>query len=184
MKVFIIHGAYGSPQENWIPWLKFELKKIKSEVIIPAFPTPEGQSLKNWMSVFERYLEELDEDTILIGHSIGATFVLRVLEKIKKQIKASFLVAGVLSYLNIEEFDNINRTFIEKEFNTKKIRQNCKKFYIINSDNDPYIPLDKAERLAQELNTKVIIVKNAGHFNIKAGYAKFEFLLEKIKKEL
>jgi len=78
----------------------------------------------------------------------------------------------------------LNKTFLEKPFDWKKIRQNCKSFYVFHSDNDPYIPLSKAEELAKSLNAELIIVKNAGHFNKASGYIKFELLLEKINKEL
>ena len=37
-KVVIIHGANGSPEENWFPWLKKELETKGIEVIIPQFP--------------------------------------------------------------------------------------------------------------------------------------------------
>ena len=66
----------------------------------------------------------------------------------------------------------------------KKIRNNCKKFYVINSDNDPYVPLEKGQQLADNLNTKLIVIKNAGHINAEFGYTKFQQLLEYIKQEL
>ena len=55
---------------------------------------------------------------------------------------------------------------------------------MFRSDNDPYVPLEKAQELAKHLGVDVIIVKNAGHFNEKAGYTKFELLLENIRNVL
>ena len=49
----IVHGTYGHPQENWIPWLRKELELLNYEVIAPHFPTPENQSLDTWITVFQ-----------------------------------------------------------------------------------------------------------------------------------
>ena len=57
MKFFIIHGSYGNPNENWFPWLKKELEKEGCIVFIPEFPTPENQSLKNWMEIFNDFYQ-------------------------------------------------------------------------------------------------------------------------------
>ena len=177
---FIIHGAYGNPKENWIPWLKNELEKQDYKVYVPKFPTPRKQTLNNWLKVFKKYEKYADEDSILIGHSLGVTFILTLLEKIK--IKSAYLVAGFISPLNNPQFDRINRTFINKKFNWRKIRRNCNKFYLFHSDNDPYVPLEKAEEIAKKLKIRIIIVKNAGHFNKDSGYIKFPELLKKIAK--
>lgn len=182
--VFIIHGAYGNPEENWFPWLKSELEKLGCRVFVPKFPTPENQSLENWLKVFEEYKQYLNEDSIVVGHSLGPVFLLNILEKLDKPIKAAFFVSGFVGLLENPEFDNINKSFVDKNFDWQKIKQNCKKFYVFHSDNDPYVPLEKAEQLAKNLGVDVILVKNAGHFNEKAGYTKFELLLEKVKKEL
>lgn len=181
--VFIIHGSYGNPEENWFPWLKEELEKLGHQVFVPRFPTPKNQSLENWLHVFKQYENELDEDSIVVGHSLGPAFLLSVLEKAEKKIKAAFFVAPFVSFLGNGTFDRVNKTFYNK-FNWGKIKQNCKKFYIFHSDSDPYVPIEKAEEVAEELNTQIILVEGAGHFNEETGYKKFDFLLEKIKKEI
>lgn len=182
--VFIIHGAYGHPKENWFPWLKSELEKLDCRVFIPQFPTPEDQSLETWLKVFEEYKQYLDEDSVVVGHSLGPAFLLDILEKLDKPVKATFFVSGFTGLSGNPDFDKINQSFVNKSFDWKKIKQNCPKFFVFHSDNDPYIPTEKAEDLAKNLDVAVIIVKNAGHFNKEAGYTKFNFLLEKIKHEL
>ena len=84
--------------------------------------------------------------------------------------------------LGNEKFDEINKTFTTKEFNWEKIKANCKEFYIFHSDNDPYVPLEKAKELAEKLGTEVILIKGAGHFNEESGYVEFNTLLEAIRK--
>jgi predicted alpha/beta hydrolase family esterase len=184
-KAFIIHGAYGHPEENWIPWLKAELEKNNYEVHVPTFPTPENQNLKSWREVFQPYEKLLNESSILIGHSIGVAFILDTLERISISIKASFLISGFIGPFEGEwanpDFDLINQTFTEKKFDWETIKRNCRNFYIYHSDNDPYVPMYKAEEIAAHLNTKVIVIQNAGHFNEKAGYLTFEELLNNIK---
>lgn len=182
--IFIIHSAFGHPDENWIPWLKVELEKLGNKVFVPKFPTPDNQTLDNWKRVFSEYEKFLDANSIVIGHSIGTAFLLNVLESRDEFIKASFFIAGFISLLGIPNFDEINKTFIERNFNWKKIKQNCRKFYIFYSDNDRYVPMSEADKLSDKLGVEPMLVKNAGHFNEKAGYIKFDLLLDKIKSEL
>lgn len=179
--IFIIHGAYGQPEENWFPWLKSELEKLDCRVFVPKFPTPKNQSLKNWLRVFGDYKQYLNEDSIVIGHSLGPVFLLSIIQELKKPIKAAFFVSGFLDLLGNPDFDNINKSFIEKKFDWQKIKQKCPEFFVFHSDNDPYVSLEKSRKFAKKLEVKVILVKNAGHFNKKAGYSKFDLILKKIK---
>ncbi len=180
VKVIIIHGAYGTSKENWFPWLEMKLKNDGVKVYIPKFPTPEGQTLDNWMKVFNKYLNILDENTILVGHSLGPAFILNVLERVNKVVKAAFLVAPFVGSLGNPKFD----TFTDKKFDWERIKSRCKKFYIYASDNDPYVPLEKSKYLAKKLDAVFRIVSGAGHFNEAAGYIKFELLLEDIEEML
>ena len=84
MKAYIIHGAYGHPKENWIPWLKSQLEILGVKTVVPDFPTPESQSLESWNKVFEPHIATLDSESILIGHSIGSGFILSILETITR----------------------------------------------------------------------------------------------------
>ncbi len=183
-KFFIIHGSYGNPEENWFPWLKKELEKEGNTCFVPKLPTPKNQNLDTWMKVFKPYLMEIDEETVFIGHSLGPAFILSILEKLNFKVKVCFFVSGFLNLLGNPTFDKINETFVQKEFNWKKIKENCSKLYVIHSDNDPYVPLNEAENLANKLGTKVIIIKNAGHFNESSGFKKFDFLLKMIEKDI
>jgi len=182
MKAFIIHGTFGHPQENWFPWLKEELEKLGFEVFVPAFPTPEGQSLESWMRAFEEFLPKVDWETIFVAHSIGPAFVLSVLERLEKPVKACFFVSGFVGSLGKREFDEFNDDIAKREFDWSKIRKNCGRFFLFHSDNDPYVPVEKARNLGRLLGARPIIVKGAGHFNEKAGYKEFPLLLEKIRE--
>lgn len=182
--IFIIHGTYGHPKENWFFWLKLELEKLGCKVFVPKFPTPKNQTLENWLKVFEEYKKHLDENSIVVGHSLGPAFLLNVLERIDKPIKAAFFVSGFTGLLGNSEIDEINKSFVDKSFDWQKIKQNCPKFFVFHSDNDPYVLLEKSKEFAKNLGVNVILVKNAGHFNEKAGYTKFNLLLDKIKEVL
>jgi hypothetical protein len=182
--VIIIHGTDGSPEGNWFSWLKSELEKLDCKVFVPKFPTPENQSLENWLKVFEEYRQYLDEDSIVVGHSLGPAFLLNVLENLSHPIKCSFFVSGFTGLINNPEFDELNKTFTVKQFDWEKIKNNSKKFVIINSDDDPYVPLEKGKELAKNLDTELTILENAGHINKESGYTKFDFLLGKIKERL
>jgi len=176
----IIHGAYGNPNENWIPWLKTELEKFDYEVAVPAFPTPENQNLESWLDVASPYLEKLNDESVLIGHSIGAVFLLSVLEKLNAPVKTTIFASGFLNDLGNDDFDKINRIFYEKDFDWQRIKQNSQNVFVFHGDNDPYVPLSESENLAKNLGTNVKVIENGGHLNKSAGFDKFSELLEVI----
>ena len=179
--VFIIHGSYGYPDENWFPWLRLELEKLNCKVFVPKFPTPENQTLENWLKVFEPYRKYINKDSIVIGHSLGPAFLLNIIQELNSPIKAAFFVSGFIGLLGNPNFDNINKSFVDQNFDWDKIKQNCKHFFVFHSDNDPYVPLEEAKKLAKNLGVDVILIHGAGHFNKNSGYVKFELLLDRIK---
>lgn len=182
-KVFLIHGSFGNPKENWFPWLKRQLEDRGYQVMAPKFPTPKGQSLKSWRKVFLEFEEQLDGDTIFVAHSLGPAFVLDILERSSIQVKACFFVSGFLGSLGLSEFDKLNESFTQRKFTFGKIRMNCKKFVLFHSDNDPYVSLEKAEELRVWLGCELNALSGAGHFNKASGYLEFKELLTRILGE-
>jgi len=181
--IFIIHGTGGHPQENWFPWLKAELEKKGCNVIVPQFPTPKNQTPETWFEVFSKYKNDFTTDTILVAHSLGGAFALRVLEHYPIEIKAAFFVSTPIGVRPIKNWDG-DQPFIGKPFDWKVIRSHAKRFVVFHSDDDPMVGVGNGIELARNLGAEFVQLPNAGHFNAKAGYLKFELLLEKINEAL
>ncbi len=179
---FIFHGTEGYPEENWFPWLKKELKKYGYKVIVPQFPSPPRipAKISEWFDVLEQYKRYIDKDTILIGHSLGGVFALRLLEKLNHSVKAAIFVGTPIGIRPILNYDRDN-SFSGFSFDWKSITQKTDYFIIFQSNNDPYVSLGNGEQLAKNLKVPLTFVSDAGHFNTTSGYRKFPLLLEKLK---
>jgi predicted alpha/beta hydrolase family esterase len=180
--VFIIHGTEGYPEENWFPWLKGKLEEKGHKVFVPQFPTPPvvPAKISEWFEVLKNYEQYINEDTIFIGHSLGGVFTLRILEKLNHPVKASILTGTPIGVRPILNYDR-DSSFSGFDFDWQKINNNCKNFVVFHSDNDPYVSLGNGEELEKHLGVELTFIPNAGHFNAKAGYLKFEALLEKLE---
>ncbi len=183
--IFIFHGTEGYPEENWFPWLKQELEQRGYKVFVPQFPSPPVVPAKiaEWFDVLKNYEQNIDENSILIGHSLGGIFLLRALEKLNHPIKAAFFVGtpiGVRPILNYER----DSAFSGFDFNWEEIKKKAQNFVVFQSDDDPYVGLDNGKELAKNLGIELSFVPNAGHFNKKAGYLKFDQLKDKVLRIL
>lgn len=179
--IFIFHGTEGYPEENWFPWMKKELEEKGHKVIVPQFPSPPVVPAKitKWFEVLKNYDEYINKDTILIGHSLGGLFALRVLEKLHHPIKAAFFVGTPIGVLPILNYDR-DSSFCGFDFDWSKIKNKASDFVVYQSDTDPYVSKGNGEELARQLEVELDFVPNAGHFNKKSGYLKFEKLRDKV----
>jgi hypothetical protein len=179
-RLIAIHGTEGTPQIHWFPWLSKAIRAQGIEVLVPWFPTPEGQHLDTWLSVFNDEVGELRESDILVGHSVGACFILRLLEASEVSIASAHLVAGFHTLLPDEDINRYIRSFVFADFDWPTIRTAAKSLRIYHSDTDPYVPLEIAQELASDLGVDLRLIKDGGHLNADSGFNEFPYLLESI----
>jgi predicted alpha/beta hydrolase family esterase len=181
IKTFIIvHGTKGSPEGNWFPWLAAELKKLGKKVFVPRMPTPDGQNLTQWLAALKQQVGDIDSQTCIIGHSIGAVFLLRYLEQALVPIGASVFVAGLTGAIGIPEYDSLNSTFVGSGYDWPKIKSNAGRILCIAGDNDPYVPIYQPIEMAKMLGVSLKIIQGGGHLNAESGYFAFPELLEEL----
>ncbi|KKU91280.1 MAG: hypothetical protein UY23_C0002G0019 [Candidatus Jorgensenbacteria bacterium GW2011_GWA1_48_11] len=77
--------------KHWLPWLQKQLilKGILAQA--PELPEPYKPNYEKWQSVFEQF--KIDKNTMLIGHSCGAGFLVRWLSEHKTKVGKVALVA-------------------------------------------------------------------------------------------
>ena len=138
MKNYIVlHGSFGSKDGNWFPWLREELENKNKEVAVPQMPVGVGnQNFDNWSKEFGKL--KINENTIIIAHSIAPVFVCKYLIINKIKVKKLIFVCGFNNYLGIDkDFDAVNEPmFID---NIEDVKKYCDDIVCYYSDNDPYV---------------------------------------------
>ena len=185
----ILHGAGNNSQGNWFPWLKAELIKRNYEVWTPDLPDSDVPNKKLWLkTVFSNKDWQFNHHSVIIGHSAGATLILRILEKLPEniQIYKAILVAGPVKLGMEEEYFQYKKDLVKDPFDWKKIRESAEKFYFIHSYNDKYeCGSENGEIMKKHLGGELIIKENQGHFNLEKGpeYKKFPLIIELLEKK-
>lgn len=80
-KVIILHGFEGQPNSNWFPWLMNTLAQAGYHVEIPALPNPYHPDSAQVLPWLEEFLGPDTQNTILVGHSLGAYWAAKLAEK-------------------------------------------------------------------------------------------------------
>ncbi len=92
----ILHGYKGSAKGSFIPWLKKILEEKGYKVQVPELPDPhepkESEQVRHTLDTCE-----INESTIIVGHSLGGGIALKVLEAINKPIAGLVLVGSVVN---------------------------------------------------------------------------------------
>lgn len=127
------------------------------QVFLPDMPNARNARFIEWKIWFEKLLALLDDDIVLIGHSLGGVFLASYLsrEDIPKKVHATFLIAA---------------PFGEGDFtlpsSLEKLTQQAGKLFIFHSKDDPIVPFEDCQKYMEQLpNAEAIIFEDRGHFN-------------------
>lgn len=159
----IIHGWEGYPEEGWFPWLRAELATRGFEVAVPAMTNSDKPQMVKWVQDLAHTVGTADPATYLVGHSLGCITILRYLEGLGPKIKIGgvVLVAGFANRLKYDEISH----FFAAPVAWPTILLHCRKFEAIFSTNDPYVPLENSDTFSRQLNARITLLDNRGHFS-------------------
>ena len=187
MNVIIVHGANSSEKaayeggventRHWFPWIRKELGKEDINFSNELYPKDWNPNYNEWKEIFEK--NEINENTILVAHSLGCGFVLRWLAETKKKVKKVILVApyvldspkspGLAEMVNFEFDSSLNNLW--------------KELIVFSSEDDGSYILKSAKEINSKLNSKHFSFKDKGHFTKgDLGREEFPELLEEILK--
>ncbi len=139
---FLIHGSYGNPYKNWLPYLKSQLGKRKLNCVVPNFPSPYKQDYESWSKILNSYLEigYITENTTFITHSLGGIFVAKFLTQNCVKVKKLITVAG-FNHIKFEEDNSLYDSFYIKNEELEKLENYCEERICLYSDDDSFVPM-------------------------------------------
>lgn len=173
----ILHGTLGSPDGNWFQWLKSELEKRGFQVWLPQLPHAEQPSLSEWCKFVQKERPfAINEDTLIVGHSSGAILALIIAQNNKEKVGA--IVDVSVFHDNSLQWEPNSRLF-DLQFDWAAIRQGVGKLFFVHSDDDPYVPLNQAQYVADNCMAELVLIPGQGHFNLEKSedYRQFPQLL-------
>src|SRR3989338_5344668 len=161
--------------KHWIPWLKRNLILLGVETETPLMPDPWEPNYRKFKAEFEKY--EVNENTILIGHSCGSAFLVRWLGETGRKIFKLILVAPWKIPDKDDEF--------RKEFYTYQIDEDIKsrveEIVMFTADDEEDEGKESLKIFHQALGGAVIELRGHGHYTLgDMGTEEFPELLEKI----
>jgi predicted alpha/beta hydrolase family esterase len=156
----ILHGIGSTPNDFWFPYMKSELEKKSYEVWTPQLPQPDDPDIEVYVPYILTH-GVFTNETVIIGHSSGASVILALLEKINTKIHMAILVSGFLSRGGQRPAKAVKAH--ESDYNWKKIRSNASEFITINAINDPWGCNDTEGRQIFNNVGGLLILNTEGH---------------------
>lgn len=182
----MIHGWDGTPEHDWLPWLKKNLESKDFEVHVPQMPDTNKPRIQTWVPAIAKIVGKADENTYFIGHSMGNQAIARYLETLPNGIRVggAVFVAGFFKRLTGLEDDTevqaTDRHWLDAPIEFVKIRSHLPRSIAIFSDNDPWVPLDNQDDFKNKLGSKIIIEHAMRHFTGDDGTVELPIALESL----
>lgn len=137
------------------------------DVIAPAMPNKGNAKYAEWKLWFEKFVPLLDAEIVLVGHSLGGTFLAKYLAEndLPRTVLGTLLVApvydGEASDESLADFD--------LPPSLAKVAQQSGKLFLYHSSDDPVVPVSNAAQFRAALPTATYrAFADRGHFNQEA----------------
>lgn len=180
-RIIVAHGYNAAPDRHWFPWLAEQFEP--GVVRIPALPNPTAPELEPWVDALSTAVGEVDDETILIGHSLGSVTTLRLLERMPApwRLRGLIFVAGFVSPLpNLPKLNE----FTLPPVDLAPIVASTEFRHVLSSDDDTTVAPEFTANLAHELNAPLTLIPGGGHFVDRLGCHSIPELLPVINRML
>lgn len=148
--------------KDWQENLADDLGK-EFQVVRPEMPSKRNAKYLEWKIWFEKFFPFLNDEVVLVGSSLGGTFLAKYLaeNQFPKKIKVIFLIATCFDDLPEEPLLDFGLPE-----NLKKIQSQSKKIILYQSKDDDVVPFAHLAKFQQALpKATVRIFEDRGHFN-------------------
>ncbi len=164
IKVFSIPGLRNSSPEHWQSHWEAKHKFIQ-RIHQNDWEAP---NRNEWVNGIHDVLSNRDHDqTIITAHSVGCAAFVHWFDQYRIRIKAALLVAPS----DVEHPDY--PTYITG-FSPLPLLHLPFKTVVVASSNDHVVSLDRARFFAKNWGSDLVILKDAGHIEPKAGFGAWE----------
>lgn len=154
------------PRKEWKNSLSVELGD-SYDILLPRMPNGTNARYKEWKIWFGNIIKVLDDEVVLIGHSLGGIFLAKYLSEnvFPKKIIAAILVAAPFDDAEGADGKESLVDFTLPSSLAQFARQ-CDKIYLLHSEDDPVVPFAQLEKYKNALlDAKAFIFKDREHFN-------------------
>ncbi|MGC9603511.1 MAG: alpha/beta hydrolase [Minisyncoccia bacterium] len=135
----------------------------KFELVLPIMPNAFDARYVEWRVWFKKVIPFLRNGAILVGHSLGGTFLAKYLSenKFPKKIRATFLVAAC--------YDDKDADYSLADFtlpkSLAKLAKQGGEIFIYQSKDDPIVPFTDFYKYKKALpGARAVVFKNKRHF--------------------
>lgn len=186
LNCIIIHGCPSNVErainpetrthdKHWIPWVKRNLISLGIETEVPLMPEPWEPSYEKFKNKFEKY--KVGENTILVGHSCAAAFLVRWLGETKRSIFKLIIVAPWK--IPDKKGETIKDFYIYPI--DESIKSRIKEIVMFTADDEEDDGKESLKIFYKALGGEVLEIKGQGHYTIgDMGTDEFPKLLEVI----
>ncbi len=152
-----------TPIKGWVYWMQFQAEKLYDVIMqIPMFPHAHALLMKydEWEKIMDT--QDINADTVLIGHSAGGGFVLKYLSKHPElNVKQVVLVAPWIDVESIQPF-NFYKDFKLGNDIMNQTKNGIDLLISDDDDNDILTSVDTITKIIPDI--KVHKFTGRGHF--------------------
>ncbi|MFH1291736.1 MAG: leucine--tRNA ligase [bacterium] len=160
----LLHGFTGRSDKNFFPKIVKKLEVQGHTVYCPDLPnTDEPQVDEQVKCVMDNC--KFDENTILLGHSLGGVVAMKLLEKLNIKLNKVILLDSFIQ----PEFNDKKRPGVVKscdwKFDFEKIKTKTEEIIILADNTFVTIPKNQSSEMTNLLSANLQLVKpNSRHF--------------------